>query len=457
MSLELKNVVKHYPEFIMELSFRVETGKLLTLLGPSGCGKTTTLHLIAGFIMPDSGRIEIDGKDVTAIPPHLRRVGVVFQDYALFPNMNVYNNIAFGLRMQEWDRPAIRKRVKELLELVRLEGFEKRTVTQLSGGEQQRVALARALAPNPRLLLLDEPLSALDANLRKELRGEIKRIQRELKITTVYVTHDQEEALAISDMIVLMHDGRIEQTGIPPDIYNCPETLFGANFMGMTNRIRGIVKQKTERYVELDTKEGKFYATFKNKINAGSSVLLLFRPEHCRVIQIEGEIERAAEIDKTELSPNNLSGLIQTGKKKIKTKGFQSVLRRSVANSITGTVTRCEYLGERTLIQIETEHGRYGALLPCPSYPDQTPTGSIPDIPGITSDSRPGITNNFEAKRNLKIQVETLSESRAQGSEPVSKFEVAPSPVKISGETLRVGTRVTVKINPEDCWILLSR
>lgn len=373
MSLELKNVIKQYPEFTMELSFRVETGELLTLLGPSGCGKTTTLHLIAGFIMPDSGSIEIDGIDITAIPPHFRRVGVVFQDYALFPNMNVYNNIAFGLRMHDWERAAIRKRVKELLELVKLEGFEKRTVTQLSGGEQQRVALARALATNPRLLLLDEPLSALDANLRKELRAEIKRIQRELNITTVYVTHDQEEALALSDRIALMHDGRIEQTGTPSDIYNCPETLFVANFMGMTNRIGGIVKQKIENRVELDTPEGKFYATLRDKINTGSSATLLFRPEHCRITQIE----KATEI---------------------------KALQKPVANSISGTITSCEYLGEKTLIQIETENGRYGALLPCGSHPELTPRGSNP-----------------EQKK------------------------------------LRIGNRVTIKVDPEDCWILLSR
>ncbi|GAH85320.1 unnamed protein product, partial [marine sediment metagenome] len=202
MSLRLDGIKKRYPDFKIDVSFNANDGEILTLLGPSGCGKTTTLHIIAGFIEPDEGRIFLNDNDVTYLPPHMRNVGLVFQDYALFPHMNVFSNIAFGLRMHGWSKKDMEKRVKNLLHLIRLLKYENRIVTELSGGEQQRIALARALAPNPDILLLDEPLSALDALLRKELRSEIKRIQRELKITTVYVTHDQEEALALSDKIV---------------------------------------------------------------------------------------------------------------------------------------------------------------------------------------------------------------------------------------------------------------
>ncbi|RKX99958.1 MAG: ABC transporter ATP-binding protein, partial [Spirochaetes bacterium] len=213
MGLIVKKLQKAYPEFFMDISLEVKKGELLTLLGPSGCGKTTTLNLIAGFLNPDTGQIILNGEDITNLPPHKRKIGIVFQDYALFPHMNVYKNIAFGLKMSGIDEKRIRKRVEELLRLTKLESYEKRSVTTLSGGEQQRVALARALAPNPELLLLDEPLSALDAKLRKELRGEVRRIIKEIDLTTIYVTHDQEEAMALSDRIAVMKDGKIEQTG----------------------------------------------------------------------------------------------------------------------------------------------------------------------------------------------------------------------------------------------------
>lgn len=327
MSLMLKNVTKQYPEFNMALSFFVEPGKLLTLLGPSGCGKTTTLHLIAGFISPDSGDIRIGSESIAARMPHERNIGVVFQDYALFPNLNVFGNIAFGLRMHGWERGKIKRRVAELLELVRLSGFESRSVTNLSGGEQQRIALARALAPRPRLLLLDEPLSALDAKLRKELRSEIRRIQQEVRLTTVYVTHDQEEALALSDSIAVMNRGRIEQTGSPYDIYNEPQTLFVAGFVGMSNKIHGKIAGTTKsgavEYVfEVLTPEGKFTVHSRKKHAPGSDATIVFRPEKCTLDQNGGS-----------------------------------------ANSISGKITAFEYIGENMIVGVQTKHGEYTAKL----------------------------------------------------------------------------------------------
>ncbi|MFC1465975.1 MAG: ABC transporter ATP-binding protein [Candidatus Brachytrichaceae bacterium NZ_4S206] len=218
----------------------VEQGEFVSFLGPSGCGKTTTLRMIAGFEQPTEGRIRIDGEDVTDTPPNKRRLGMVFQSYALFPNMTVADNIAFGLRMAKAPAEVIRRRVEEMLALIQMQGYGKRYSHQLSGGQQQRVALARALAIQPRVLLLDEPLSALDAKIRDELRNEIRRIQQALHITTIYVTHDQEEALALSDRIVVMNAGRIEQVGAPFEIYNRPQTEFVARFVGTLSTLRGV-------------------------------------------------------------------------------------------------------------------------------------------------------------------------------------------------------------------------
>ncbi len=291
MSVELRNIVKAFPEFTVDLSVAAKQGELLTLLGPSGCGKTTSLHLVAGFLVPDRGRVLIGGRDVTGRPPHARGVGIVFQDYALFPHLDVFGNIAFGPRMQGWRGRDARKRVDELLELVRLPGYGSRRIPGLSGGEQQRVALARALAPNPRLLLLDEPLSALDAKLRAELRGEIRRIQRELDVTTVYVTHDQEEALAISDSVAVMQQGKIEQAGSPRQVYERPLTLFTARFMGVQNLIPGSVVGREDGgtgaasggLVRVSTPEGLFEGRAAAPFAGGSEVTVLFRAERCRV------------------------------------------------------------------------------------------------------------------------------------------------------------------------------
>jgi putative spermidine/putrescine transport system ATP-binding protein len=218
-----------------EFALAIAEGELVTLVGGSGCGKTTTLRMIAGFEIPDAGEILLDGHVVNHLPPQQRGIGIVFQSYALFPTMSVGENIAFGLRVARWPEAKVRERVGELLDLVKLAGMEGRYPHQLSGGQQQRVALARALARRPGILLLDEPLSALDAKIRATLRAEVRKIQQEVGITTLYVTHDQEEALSISDRIVVMRDGRIEQVGRPVEIYARPLTRFVADFIGVSN------------------------------------------------------------------------------------------------------------------------------------------------------------------------------------------------------------------------------
>jgi putative spermidine/putrescine transport system ATP-binding protein len=220
---------------VQDFNLTAEKGEFVSFLGPSGCGKTTTLRMIAGFEQPTAGKIVIDGEDITYRPPNRRNVGMVFQSYALFPNMTVAGNIGFGMKVRKRPVTEIRKRVTELLELINLPDKGDRYPYQLSGGQQQRVALARALAIEPQVLLLDEPLSALDAKIRVALRKEIRSIQRQLGITTVYVTHDQEEALSLSDRVVVMSEGRIEQIGAPPDIYNFPATPFVASFVGTLN------------------------------------------------------------------------------------------------------------------------------------------------------------------------------------------------------------------------------
>ncbi len=233
------------------IELNIQDKEFLTLLGPSGCGKTTTLRIIGGFQAPTSGDIYFDGVRINSVPPHKRQINTVFQKYALFPHLNVFENIAFGLRLPKTDEAGnkmrlpeeeIEARVLEMLEVINLRGFEKRRVTQLSGGQQQRVAIARALVNKPKVLLLDEPLGALDLKLRKDMQNELKRIQKAMGITFVYVTHDQEEALAMSDTVVVMDGGRIQQIGTPEDIYNEPKNAFVADFIGESNIIDGIMR-----------------------------------------------------------------------------------------------------------------------------------------------------------------------------------------------------------------------
>ena len=239
--IELKNIAVSFDgePVLKNLNLSISDGEFVTLLGPSGCGKTTTLRIIAGFITPDDGDVFFEGKRVNDLPAYKRTVNTIFQRYALFPHLNVYENVAFGMRVQKKSNEEIKETVTKMLELVNLKGFEKRSVAKLSGGQQQRVAIARALANKPRVLLLDEPLAALDLKLRKDMQTELKNIQKSLGISFIYVTHDQEEALSMSDTVVVMDDGEIQQIGSPQDIYNEPENAFVADFIGESNILDG--------------------------------------------------------------------------------------------------------------------------------------------------------------------------------------------------------------------------
>jgi putative spermidine/putrescine transport system ATP-binding protein len=277
--LELSHVKKQFGTFaaVEDFVLSAAKGEFVSFLGPSGCGKTTTLRMIAGFEYPDSGSIKIDGKEITRLPPNKRNVGMVFQAYALFPNMTVANNVGFGMRIKKQSKEVIRKRVGELLELINMPEKADRYPYQLSGGQQQRVALARALAIEPQVLLLDEPLSALDAKIRVALRAEIRSIQRHLGITTVYVTHDQEEALSLSDRVVVMSQGRIEQIGNPFEIYNFPSTAFVASFVGTLNALEAEVVDAPGGIVAVGGQRIRLPGPAASP--AGSTVEIALRPE----------------------------------------------------------------------------------------------------------------------------------------------------------------------------------
>ncbi|OGO27067.1 MAG: Fe3+/spermidine/putrescine ABC transporter ATP-binding protein [Chloroflexi bacterium RBG_16_54_11] len=287
--LEINNVSKSFSKdtnAVENFNLQVDGGELVSFLGPSGCGKTTTLRMVAGFEMPSTGRIVIDNKDVTNVPPNRRNVGMVFQAYALFPNMTVGGNIGFGMKIAKKSTSEIKTRVDELLKLIHMDGFENRYPYQLSGGQQQRVALARALALSPTILLLDEPLSALDAKIRVSLRAEIRAIQRKLGITTIYVTHDQEEALSISDRIVVMYEGKIEQVGTPFEIYNFPQRAFVADFVGTLNTATAEVMDPQNNIlqmngVQLQAAEGLEGA------QRGEKITIAIRPERINFLSVE--------------------------------------------------------------------------------------------------------------------------------------------------------------------------
>lgn len=252
--LELRNLKKSFTsdEYVLQgISLTIGKGEFITLLGASGCGKTTTLRIIAGLEQPDSGSVWLEGQDVTALEPNRRDVNTVFQNYALFPHMNVAENIGYGLKIRKVPKEEIKKKVKEMLELVQLEGYEKRKPSELSGGQRQRVAIARALANNPRVLLLDEPLGALDLQLRRAMQLELKRLQKKLGITFIYITHDQEEAINMSDRIVVMNKGRFEQIGTPDEIYDHPRTSYVATFVGNANILKGTVVSVSGSYAKV--------------------------------------------------------------------------------------------------------------------------------------------------------------------------------------------------------------
>ena len=300
--LRLESLGKTFGDHVAvnEANLHVNQGEFISLLGPSGCGKTTILRMIAGFEVPTMGRIHVDGRDVTNLRPNQRQIGMVFQSYALFPNMNVSANIGFGLKVAGESRAAIAERVREMLDLIGLEGHEKRYPFELSGGQQQRVALARALAARPTMLLLDEPLSALDAKIRVSLRQQIKRIQRELGITTVFVTHDQEEALSISDRVVVMNAGRIEQVGTPFEIYNHPASRFVATFVGTLNLVEAQVVDAAAARLAIGNQTFSL-PSLPEEAAAQQTVSLALRPEAVTIgkhdhndVHLEGVVSEVA-------------------------------------------------------------------------------------------------------------------------------------------------------------------
>ncbi len=279
--VSMVNVDKWYGEnhVVKNLNVNISEGEFLTLLGPSGCGKTTTLRMISGFEMPTSGVIKVENESVEKKEPYERDVNTVFQNYALFPNMNVFDNVAYGLKVKKVPKNEIKERVTEMLKLVQLEGFEKRRINQMSGGQKQRVAIARALINRPKVLLLDEPLGALDLKLRKQMQIELKRLQRQLKITFVYVTHDQEEALTMSDRIAVMNQGVVEQIDTPYNIYENPKTKFVASFIGESNIFDTVVTALEEKRVKLGTEAGHISA-LPGDFQVGDAVSVSVRPEN---------------------------------------------------------------------------------------------------------------------------------------------------------------------------------
>ena len=281
--LELRTLKKSFTseEYVLQgINLQIDQGEFVTLLGASGCGKTTTLRIIAGLEQPDSGSVWLEGKDVTNLEPNQRDVNTVFQNYALFPHMNVADNIGYGLKIRKVPKADIKKKVKEMLELVQLEGFEKRKPAELSGGQKQRVAIARALANNPRVLLLDEPLGALDLQLRRTMQLELKRLQKKLGITFIYITHDQEEALNMSDRIAVMMDGRFQQLGTPSEVYDSPKTAYVARFVGSANIVYGAVECVEGELVRFTSTDGSgVFHCRGNRFEPGRPVTLAVRGE----------------------------------------------------------------------------------------------------------------------------------------------------------------------------------
>ncbi|MCR5292070.1 MAG: ABC transporter ATP-binding protein [Eubacterium sp.] len=280
--IELRGLTKTFGELqvLKGIDLTIHENEFLTLLGPSGCGKTTTLRIIAGFEEPSSGEVLFDGVDISKVPSYKREVNTVFQRYALFPFLNVFDNVAFGLKIKKMDKSIIDHKVKEMLQLVGLAGFEERDVTSLSGGQQQRVAIARALVNEPKVLLLDEPLGALDAKLRKGMQTELKRIQKEVGITFIFVTHDQEEALSMSDTVVVMNEGVIQQVGTPEDIYNEPENRFVAEFIGESNIIEAVMKK--DLLVSFD---GFDFECVDKGFKDNEDVEVVIRPEDIEIVK----------------------------------------------------------------------------------------------------------------------------------------------------------------------------
>ena len=334
--LELKNITKSFTKedaVLNGINLTIHKGEFITLLGSSGCGKTTTLRIVAGLEMPDSGQVFLDGEDVTLLAPEARDVNTVFQNYALFPHMNVADNIGYGLKLKKVPKQEIKKKVKEMLELVQLPGYEKRKPSELSGGQKQRVAIARSLVNNPRVLLLDEPLGALDLQLRRAMQIELKKLQKKLGITFIYITHDQEEAINMSDRIAVMRDGRFEQIGTPDEIYNHPKTSYVATFVGNANILKGTA----------ETTEGEYFRA------SVAGVSLLVRREGQKVAVGE-PVTVAVRSENIHLDEDPARGL----EAEVQEKSFAGGMLRVVLKLKDGT----EIIASRHGIDVNVEPGQ---------------------------------------------------------------------------------------------------
>lgn len=367
VSLELKEIKKSFTEgeaVLDNISLEISKGEFITLLGSSGCGKTTTLRIIAGLEQPDAGSVWLDGREVTGLEPNQRDVNTVFQNYALFPHMNVAENIGYGLKLKKVPKSEIRKNVSQMLELVQLEGYEKRKPSELSGGQKQRVAIARALVNNPKVLLLDEPLGALDLQLRRAMQIELKHLQKKLGITFIYITHDQEEAINMSDRIAVMKDGRIEQIGTPDEIYNHPKTSYVATFVGNANILHGaaesiqgqnaIVKIGNDKViVKLETSQQNTEDTGgKQHLAAGEKVTLAVRSENIL-------LQEAAVIGNTGTDNGDTVDISVAG-------GISDIHDANSISGLQATVTEKNFAGGQLRVTLKLSDGtqliasRYG-------------------------------------------------------------------------------------------------
>ncbi|MDM5306482.1 ABC transporter ATP-binding protein [Peribacillus frigoritolerans] len=314
--VEIKGAFKQFGANVVlnGIDLEVKQGELLTLLGPSGCGKSTTLNLIAGFLDPDRGEVHIKGNNVTKVPPYKRDLGMVFQTYSLFPHMTVYENLSFGLKLRKIGKAEQKKKISKALELVKMSGLENRYPRELSGGQRQRVAISRALVVEPELLLLDEPLSNLDAKLRHELRAEIKRLQKEIGVTTIFVTHDQEEALSMSDRVVVMNAGKIEQISTPTEIYNHPKTEFVFQFIGKSNCFEGNVSAVDKRKVAVKIGSDITHVDTNNvmgnesDLKTGDEVKLYIRPEKLQIVSLDEKSSSPLDFHRAKISQMNYLG-----------------------------------------------------------------------------------------------------------------------------------------------------
>jgi spermidine/putrescine transport system ATP-binding protein len=328
IDVHLERVTKRFHEVtaVDDLSLEIHRGEFFSMLGPSGCGKTTTLRMIGGFELPSAGTIRLGDREVTDLPPFRRDVNTVFQNYALFPHLTVFENVAFGLRRRKVEGAQIAKQVGAMLELVELPGYERRRPNQLSGGQQQRVALARALINHPRVLLLDEPLGALDLKLRKAMQIELKRIQTEVGITFIYVTHDQEEAMTMSDRIAVMNHGRIEQLGAPEELYERPKTAFVAGFLGVSNLLDGTVAGSEGSLLAVRLEDGSLLQVPAAGVNGASEVRIGVRPEKLRVTALDDGTPATSQ---------------------------------SGVNTLDGTILDASYVGVSTQYLVETGNGQH--------------------------------------------------------------------------------------------------